>query len=210
VADLTPATLTQVLGGVAFDELPVVAEPGRFGPPPAGIGKVVCIGLNYRDNAAETGAQFPGEPIVFLKTSDTVVGPDDEVLIPRRSVKTDHEVELAVVIGRQARYLADEEADRLRPEKEAEYRALHAAAWPGVLAALKQANIGNYSIFLRDGMLFSYLEYNGDDYAADMATIAADPVTQEWLALTDPCQQPLDGVVAGETWAPAEEIFHLE
>ncbi|SNT17212.1 2-keto-4-pentenoate hydratase/2-oxohepta-3-ene-1,7-dioic acid hydratase (catechol pathway) [Streptosporangium subroseum] len=110
VADLTPATLPQVLSGVALDELPVVAAPGRFGTPVAGIGKVVCIGLNYRDHAAETGAQLPEEPIVFLKTSDTVVGPDDEVLIPRRSVKTDYEVELAVVIGRQARYLADEAA----------------------------------------------------------------------------------------------------
>jgi 2-keto-4-pentenoate hydratase/2-oxohepta-3-ene-1,7-dioic acid hydratase in catechol pathway len=65
----------------------------------------VCIGLNYRDHAEETGATPPAEPIVFLKTPDTVVGPDDEVLIPRQSVKTDWEVELAVVIGSQARYL---------------------------------------------------------------------------------------------------------
>ncbi|MEU0965381.1 L-rhamnose mutarotase [Streptomyces sp. NPDC005917] len=99
---------------------------------------------------------------------------------------------------------------RLRPEKEAEYRALHAAAWPGVLAALKRANIGNYSIFLRDGLLFSYLEYTGSDYAADTAQIAADPVTREWWALTDPCQQPLDTVAEGEWWAPAEEVFHLD
>jgi 2-keto-4-pentenoate hydratase/2-oxohepta-3-ene-1,7-dioic acid hydratase in catechol pathway len=74
------------------------------------IGKIVCIGLNYRDHAAETGAQPPAEPILFLKTPDTVVGPDDEVLVPRGSVKTDWEVELAVVIGREARYLADEAA----------------------------------------------------------------------------------------------------
>lgn len=99
---------------------------------------------------------------------------------------------------------------RLRPEKEAEYRALHAAAWPAVLAALKRARIGNYSIFLRDGLLFSYLEYTGDDYAADTAAIAADPVTREWWAHTDPCQQPLDSAGDGEWWSPAEEVFHLD
>ncbi|MGW4671604.1 L-rhamnose mutarotase [Streptomyces sp. NPDC004324] len=99
---------------------------------------------------------------------------------------------------------------RLRPEKEAEYRALHAAAWPGVLEALKRAHIGNYSIFLRDGLLFSYLEYTGDDYAADTAAIATDPISQRWWALTDPCQQPLDTAVAGQLWAGAEEIFHLD
>ncbi|MFF4209936.1 L-rhamnose mutarotase [Streptomyces sp. NPDC001796] len=99
---------------------------------------------------------------------------------------------------------------RLRPEKEREYRELHAAAWPGVLAALKRANIGNYSIFLRDGLLFSYLEYTGTDYAADTAAIAADPVSREWWALTDPCQQPLDSVAGGQWWAPAEEVFHLD
>ncbi|MFE3264987.1 MULTISPECIES: L-rhamnose mutarotase [unclassified Streptomyces] len=99
---------------------------------------------------------------------------------------------------------------RLRPEKEAEYRALHAAAWPGVLEALKRARIGNYSIFLRDGLLFSYLEYTGDDYAADTAAIATDPTSQRWWALTDPCQQPLDTAVDGQLWASAEEIFHLD
>ncbi|MDX3855768.1 L-rhamnose mutarotase [Streptomyces sp. AK02-01A] len=99
---------------------------------------------------------------------------------------------------------------RLRPEKESEYRQLHAAAWPGVLRALKRANIGNYSIFLRDGLLFSYLEYTGTDYASDTALIAADPLSREWWAVTDPCQQPLDSVSAGEWWASAEEVFHLD
>ncbi|MBM9509893.1 L-rhamnose mutarotase [Actinacidiphila acididurans] len=99
---------------------------------------------------------------------------------------------------------------RLRPEKEAEYRALHAAAWPGVLETLKRANIGNYSIFLRDGLLFSYLEYYGEDYAADTARIGEDPVTREWWALTDPCQQPVDSAAEGEWWAPLEEVFHLD
>jgi 2-keto-4-pentenoate hydratase/2-oxohepta-3-ene-1,7-dioic acid hydratase in catechol pathway len=66
---------------------------------------VVCVGLNYRDHAAETGADIPAEPVLFMKASSTVVGPDDEVLVPRRSEKTDYEVELAIVIGRTARYL---------------------------------------------------------------------------------------------------------
>lgn len=81
------------------------AEAQRVGPPLAGIGKVVCIGLNFHDHAAETGAAIPEEPIVFMKAPDTVVGPHDTVLIPRGSEKTDWEVELAVVIGRTARYL---------------------------------------------------------------------------------------------------------
>ncbi|HUQ57099.1 fumarylacetoacetate hydrolase family protein [Lentzea sp.] len=86
-------------------------EDVRVGAPLAHPGKIICIGLNYRDHAEETGAEIPGEPVVFLKTPDTVVGPYDEVLVPRRSVKTDWEVELGVVIGRTARYLeSDEEA----------------------------------------------------------------------------------------------------
>jgi len=78
----------------------------RIGPPLARPGKIVCIGLNYHEHAKETGAQVPDEPIVFMKAPDTVVGPYDTVLVPRGSTKTDWEVELAVVIGRTARYLA--------------------------------------------------------------------------------------------------------
>jgi 2-keto-4-pentenoate hydratase/2-oxohepta-3-ene-1,7-dioic acid hydratase in catechol pathway len=82
----------------------------RQGAPVARPGKVVCIGLNYRDHARETGAPVPPEPVVFLKAPETVVGPNDQVYIPRRSRKTDWEVELAVVIGARARYL-DSPAD---------------------------------------------------------------------------------------------------
>ena len=99
---------------------------------------------------------------------------------------------------------------RLRPEKETEYRELHEDVWPSVLATLRAANVTNYSVFLRDGLLFSYLEYTGDDYAADMARIAADPETRLWWALTDPCQQRLDTAAEGEWWAPAEEVFHAD
>lgn len=94
--------------GLALDGLPELA-PGRFGPPLADIGKIVCIGLNYREHAKETNAPIPDEPIIFMKARDTVVGPDDEVLIPRTSTKTDWEVELAVVIGAQTRYLSSPE-----------------------------------------------------------------------------------------------------
>ena len=84
----------------------------RVGAPIARPGKIVCIGLNYRDHAEETNAQIPGEPVVFMKDPSTLVGPYDDVLIPRKSVKTDWEVELGVVIGRTARYL-ESDADAL-------------------------------------------------------------------------------------------------
>ncbi len=106
------AALDRLRAAAAAGTLPEVAEADpRVGPPLARIGKIVCIGLNYHDHAAETGASAPAEPIVFMKAPDTVVGPNDTVLVPRGSVKTDWEVELAVVIGRTARYLeTDEEA----------------------------------------------------------------------------------------------------
>ncbi|WP_405014489.1 fumarylacetoacetate hydrolase family protein [Kitasatospora sp. NBC_01539] len=91
---------------VAAGALPELDADGlRLGPPVARPGKVVCIGLNYRDHAEETGAAIPPRPVVFLKDPSTVVGPYDDVLIPRRSVRTDWEVELAVVVGRRTRYL---------------------------------------------------------------------------------------------------------
>lgn len=99
---------------------------------------------------------------------------------------------------------------RLRPEKETEYVALHAAVWPGVLEQLRQCNIRNYSIFLREGWLFSYFEYVGDDYEADMAAMAAHPETQKWWKVTDPCQERLETAAPGEQWSPMEEVFHLD
>ncbi|MGI5352610.1 fumarylacetoacetate hydrolase family protein [Streptomyces sp. CA-250714] len=108
------AALDRVRAAAAAGRLPEMAagdgpEGLRTGPPLARIGKIVCIGLNYHDHARETGAAVPEEPIVFMKAPDTVVGPDDTVLIPRGSEKTDWEVELAVVIGRTARYLTSHE-----------------------------------------------------------------------------------------------------
>ncbi|MDT0460046.1 fumarylacetoacetate hydrolase family protein [Streptomyces sp. DSM 41527] len=99
-------TLARLRAAAASGELPPLDAAGlRTGPPLARIGKIVCIGLNYHDHARETGATPPEEPILFMKAPDTVVGPEDTVLVPRGSVKTDWEVELAVVIGRRARYL---------------------------------------------------------------------------------------------------------
>jgi 2-keto-4-pentenoate hydratase/2-oxohepta-3-ene-1,7-dioic acid hydratase in catechol pathway len=103
--DITADFLAGDLAGLDLAGLPLSGELGRLGPPIAQVGKVVCIGLNYRDHARETGAQIPSEPIVFLKTPDTLIGANDQILVPRGSRKTDWEVELAVVIGAQARYL---------------------------------------------------------------------------------------------------------
>jgi L-rhamnose mutarotase len=99
---------------------------------------------------------------------------------------------------------------KLRPEKEREYRVLHSAVWSGVLAQIEKSNIHNYSIFLRDGVLFSYLEYHGEDFAADMKRMALDPETQRWWALTDPCQQPVDTADPREWWSPLDEVFHVD
>jgi 2-keto-4-pentenoate hydratase/2-oxohepta-3-ene-1,7-dioic acid hydratase in catechol pathway len=105
------AALARVRDAEAGGALPRLdGESLRVGAPLGRIGKIVCIGLNYHDHATETGAKIPAEPILFMKAPDTVVGPDDTVLVPRGSEKTDWEVELAVVIGRTARYLESEEA----------------------------------------------------------------------------------------------------
>ena len=103
----------------------------------------------------------------------------------------------------------------LRAEKLDEYKRLHAAVWPEVARAVRDAHIRNYSIFLRklpDGnyYLFSYLEYAGSDYKADMAKLAAAPRIKEWWALTDPCQQPLLNRPEGQWWAPMEQVFYQE
>ncbi|MCX5231554.1 fumarylacetoacetate hydrolase family protein [Streptomyces sp. NPDC006553] len=109
---LAAGVLDRLAEAVGAGALPALEGPGgpvRVGAPVARPGKVVCIGLNYRDHAEETGAELPAEPVVFMKDPWTVSGPYDEVLIPRDSVKTDYEVELAVVIGRTARYLESDE-----------------------------------------------------------------------------------------------------
>ncbi|MER5197507.1 fumarylacetoacetate hydrolase family protein [Streptomyces sp. NPDC002755] len=109
-AFLSSGGVDRARAAVEAGDLPELdAEGLRVGAPVARPGKIVCVGLNYRDHAAETGAAIPARPVVFMKDPGTVVGPRDEVLVPRGSRKTDWEVELAVVIGRRARYLAGPE-----------------------------------------------------------------------------------------------------
>jgi L-rhamnose mutarotase len=98
----------------------------------------------------------------------------------------------------------------LAPGTAERYDALHAAVWPAVLATIRRCNIRNYSIFRHGMLLFAYFEYVGTDFAADMATMAADPATREWWALTDPLQVPLEPRVPGEWWARMTEVFHTE
>jgi len=90
------------------------------------------------------------------------------------------------------------------------YKHYHAHVWPEVLETIRRCNIRNYSIYLKDGYLFAYYEYHGDDYRADMAKMAADPKTREWWTITDPMQQPLDTRREGEWWAAMEEVFHTD
>lgn len=108
-AALLPDSLAR-LKAVDPASLPLVAGEPRLGPCVAGTGKMVCIGLNYSDHAAETGATVPPEPIVFMKATSAIVGPNDDLAIPRGSEKTDWEVELAVVIGKTAKYVTEDEA----------------------------------------------------------------------------------------------------
>jgi ureidoglycolate lyase len=92
------------------DSLPAVGDNPRIGPCVGRVGKFLCIGLNYSDHAAETGAAIPSEPILFMKATSAIIGPDDDVIIPKDSEKTDWEVELGVVIGTEARYVPEADA----------------------------------------------------------------------------------------------------
>lgn len=99
---------------------------------------------------------------------------------------------------------------RIKSGKLGEYRALHKEVWPSVLKQITECGIRNYSIFYRDGYLFSYFEYVGENFAADMAAMAKDPETQRWWTFTDPCQEPVETAGEGEWWAPMEEVFHVD
>ena len=98
---------------------------------------------------------------------------------------------------------------QLRAQDEAEYIRYHAEVWPGVLATIAQCGIRNYSIFLRNGVLFAYFEYHGTDYTADMQRMAADPETQRWWKIMDPMQLPMNDAKAGEKWSEMKEVFHF-
>ncbi len=106
---LTPEGLLS-LRSVAAGQLPLVADDVRYGPCVGGVGKFICIGLNYADHAAESGAPVPTEPIIFMKATSAICGPNDTILIPRGSQKTDWEVELGVVIGKPGKHIDERDA----------------------------------------------------------------------------------------------------
>ncbi len=106
---LTPEGLERI-AGIDLATLPEVPADRRLGPCVGSVGKFICIGLNYSDHAAETGATVPSEPIIFMKATSAICGPNDDVIIPRGSEKTDWEVELGVVIGQTAKYVSEEDA----------------------------------------------------------------------------------------------------
>jgi len=112
IPDLAGNVLTRLadLSGIDAGSLPIVPGSPRLGPCVAGTGKFICIGLNYSDHAAETGAQVPPEPIIFMKATSAICGPDDPILIPRGSQKTDWEVELGVIISKPGKYLTEAQA----------------------------------------------------------------------------------------------------
>jgi len=112
IGDLAGDTLSRLDELMAIDTATLAAVPGdpRLGPCVAGVGKFICIGLNYADHAAESGAEVPPEPVVFMKATSAICGPNDPIIIPRGSQKTDWEVELAVVIGKAAKYVSEDEA----------------------------------------------------------------------------------------------------
>lgn len=114
VPDIGGAVLSDaglaMLRGIDPASLPVVPADTRLGACVAGTGKFICIGLNYSDHAAETNATVPPEPIIFMKATSAICGPNDPIIIPRGSVKTDWEVELAIIIGTAAKYVSQEDA----------------------------------------------------------------------------------------------------
>ncbi len=99
---------------------------------------------------------------------------------------------------------------RLIPGKASEYIKYHASVWPGVLKMIKQCNISNYSIFIKDNMLFAYFEYSGNDFTADMNKMSQDEETLKWWDVVKPLMNPLETRQDGEFWADMKEIFHLD
>lgn len=99
-------------------------------------------------------------------------------------------------------------AIKIRPENLDEYKRLHADVWPDVLEMIGECNIQNYSIYHKDGMMFSYFEYVGNDFDADMAKMAADSTTQKWWDVCKPLMDPLESRTPEEFWANMEEVFH--
>jgi ureidoglycolate lyase len=114
VSDIGGATLSDEglakVRAADWQALPQLDAGERIGPCVANVGKFICIGLNYADHAAETGAPIPAEPIIFMKATSAIIGPNDDVIIPKNAIKPDWEVELGVIIGKEARYVEEAEA----------------------------------------------------------------------------------------------------
>ena len=130
LSDLSP------LANVKMDDLPVVENNPRLGACITGTGKFICIGLNYSDHAEETGAKVPPEPIIFSKATSAVIGPNDNVEIPKKSVKSDWEVELGVIIGKEAKYISENESQShiagycvINDLSEREFQIEHSGQW---------------------------------------------------------------------------------
>ena len=151
---------------VALDEnaLPIVKGNPRIGPCVGQVGKFLCIGLNYSDHAAEAGLEVPPEPVLFMKPSDCICGPNDEVIIPRGSTKTDWEVELGVVIGDGGRYIDEAKAlDHvagycvINDVSEREFQIEHAGQWPvgsngaSVINEIDQASCSSFDSYCSPG-----------------------------------------------------------
>ena len=112
ISDLTDETVSKLgqFKNIDIESLPIIQEEKRIGPCVGNVGKFVCIGLNYSDHAAESGMEVPPEPVVFMKANSSICGPNDPIIIPRGSEKTDWEVELGVVISKKAKYINESDA----------------------------------------------------------------------------------------------------
>jgi 2-keto-4-pentenoate hydratase/2-oxohepta-3-ene-1,7-dioic acid hydratase in catechol pathway len=173
-ATLLPATLAK-LRAIDPASLPAVSGTPRLGPCVAGVGKFICIGLNYSDHAAETGNPIPSEPIIFMKATSAITGPDDDVIIPKNSVKTDWEVELGVVIGTTARYVEEKDALShvagycvINDVSEREFQIEHQGQWTKGKSADSFGPIGPWLV-TADAVadpqnLSMFLEVNGHRY----------------------------------------------
>ena len=174
VPDIAPALLADmsVLQNIDINALPPVPGQPRLGACVGGAGKMICIGLNYSDHAAETGAAIPPEPIVFMKATSAIVGANDDVVIPRGSTKTDWEAELGVVIGKTAKYVDEQSALRhvagyciVNDVSEREYQIERAGQWTKGKSCDTFAPLGPYLV-TRDEIadpqnLSIWLEVNG-------------------------------------------------
>lgn len=98
---------------------------------------------------------------------------------------------------------------KVRPEKYEEYKYLHDHVWPEIVDLIHAANVENFNIFYRDGYLFKYFEYVGEDFQGDMEKLASNPKNKEWLTHTDPCQEAVETAEPGQLWAPMELMIHF-